>query len=197
MATINMHDAKTQLSDLVARAEAGEEIIIARRNKPAVRLVRVEKGETTSKPQRRPGSLTKFLEPEVLARLREAVKDIDWFEHAPDEYISKEDIAAYYRKYPHEWDEMRQRVGFGEEKQAEYDTGALARAVEEGREFTIMKDGKAVAKVVPEGAKQVRGFGMLAHLQAVPDEAFFDPLPEEELRAWEGEAFSDLDKPER
>lgn len=34
-----MHDAKTQLSDLVARAEAGEEIIIARRNRPAVRLV--------------------------------------------------------------------------------------------------------------------------------------------------------------
>lgn len=42
MATINMHDAKTQLSDLVARAEAGEEIIIARRNKPAVRLVVIE-----------------------------------------------------------------------------------------------------------------------------------------------------------
>ncbi|RST85995.1 type II toxin-antitoxin system Phd/YefM family antitoxin [Aquibium carbonis] len=41
MATINMHDAKTQLSDLVARAEAGEEIVIARRNKPAVRLVPV------------------------------------------------------------------------------------------------------------------------------------------------------------
>lgn len=39
-----MHDAKSQLSDLVARAEAGEEIIIARRNKPAVRLVVV--GET-------------------------------------------------------------------------------------------------------------------------------------------------------
>lgn len=41
MATINMHDAKTQLSDLVARAEAGEDIVIARRNKPVVRLVRV------------------------------------------------------------------------------------------------------------------------------------------------------------
>lgn len=41
MATINMHDAKTQLSDLVARAEAGEEIVIARRNKPAVKLVPV------------------------------------------------------------------------------------------------------------------------------------------------------------
>ena len=42
MATFNMHDAKTQLSDLVARAEAGEEVVIARRNKPAVRLVPVE-----------------------------------------------------------------------------------------------------------------------------------------------------------
>ncbi len=41
MAVINMHDAKSQLSDLVARAEAGEEIVIARRNKPAVRLVAV------------------------------------------------------------------------------------------------------------------------------------------------------------
>lgn len=38
MAIFNMHDAKTRLSDLVARAEAGEEIVIARRNKPAVRL---------------------------------------------------------------------------------------------------------------------------------------------------------------
>ncbi len=42
MATINMHDAKTQLSDLVGRAERGEEIVIARRNKPAVRLVPVD-----------------------------------------------------------------------------------------------------------------------------------------------------------
>lgn len=39
MATINMHQAKSELSDLVARAEAGEEIVIARRNKPAVKLV--------------------------------------------------------------------------------------------------------------------------------------------------------------
>ena len=39
MATINMHQAKTALWDLVARAEAGEEIIIARHNKPAVKLV--------------------------------------------------------------------------------------------------------------------------------------------------------------
>lgn len=41
MATVNVHEAKTTLSDLIARAEAGEEIVIARANKPAVRLVPV------------------------------------------------------------------------------------------------------------------------------------------------------------
>jgi prevent-host-death family protein len=40
-ATINIHEAKTQLSALVARAEAGEDIVIARANKPVVRLVPV------------------------------------------------------------------------------------------------------------------------------------------------------------
>ncbi|MEL6519410.1 MAG: type II toxin-antitoxin system prevent-host-death family antitoxin [Pseudomonadota bacterium] len=38
---VNVHTAKTTLSDLILRAEAGEEIIIARRGKPAVRLVPV------------------------------------------------------------------------------------------------------------------------------------------------------------
>ena len=41
MTTVNVHEAKTTLSDLIARAEAGEEIVIARANKPAVRLVPV------------------------------------------------------------------------------------------------------------------------------------------------------------
>ncbi len=36
-----MHDAKTTLSKLVERAEAGEEVVIARNGKPAVRLVPV------------------------------------------------------------------------------------------------------------------------------------------------------------
>ncbi|HYN77045.1 MAG TPA: type II toxin-antitoxin system prevent-host-death family antitoxin [Lamprocystis sp. (in: g-proteobacteria)] len=48
--TINIHEAQTQLSALVARAEAGEEIVIARANKPVVRLVPV-----TPAPQRRLG----------------------------------------------------------------------------------------------------------------------------------------------
>jgi prevent-host-death family protein len=38
---VNMHDAKTRLSELVAAAERGEEVIIARGGAPAVRLVAV------------------------------------------------------------------------------------------------------------------------------------------------------------
>jgi prevent-host-death family protein len=38
---VNIHEAKTHLSELIAQAEAGEEVIIARANKPAVRLVPV------------------------------------------------------------------------------------------------------------------------------------------------------------
>lgn len=38
---VNMHDAKTKLSELVAAAESGEEIIIARNGVPAVRLVAI------------------------------------------------------------------------------------------------------------------------------------------------------------
>lgn len=38
MAVVTIHEAKTQLSKLIARAEAGEEIVIARGDKPVVRL---------------------------------------------------------------------------------------------------------------------------------------------------------------
>jgi prevent-host-death family protein len=133
MATINMHDAKTQLSDLVARAEAGEEIVIARRNKPAVKLVRVESDDDAKKRKR----------------------------------------------------------GFAEDGQAEYDAGALRQAVEAGREFTIMKDGKAVAKVVPV-EKEPRVPGRFAHLRgSLPPDLFDQPLDEDELAAWEGKYSGD------
>lgn len=39
MATVNVHQAKTQLSRLLAQVEAGEEVVIARRGAPVVRLV--------------------------------------------------------------------------------------------------------------------------------------------------------------
>jgi prevent-host-death family protein len=38
---VNLHDAKTRLSELVAAAEKGEDVIIARDGTPAVRLVAV------------------------------------------------------------------------------------------------------------------------------------------------------------
>jgi len=38
----NVHDAKSQLSKLIEQALAGEEVIIARRGKPAVKLVACE-----------------------------------------------------------------------------------------------------------------------------------------------------------
>ena len=40
---VNMHEAKSTLSQLVKRAEAGEDVIIARNGKPVVRLTRIKK----------------------------------------------------------------------------------------------------------------------------------------------------------
>lgn len=43
MSKVNVHEAKTQLSRLLARAHAGEEIIIAKNGEPYARLVPLEK----------------------------------------------------------------------------------------------------------------------------------------------------------
>lgn len=42
MPQFGMHQAKTMLSKLVERAEAGEDVVIARNGKPVARLVPVE-----------------------------------------------------------------------------------------------------------------------------------------------------------
>ena len=39
---MNVHAAKSHLSGLIAAAEAGEDVIIARKGRPAVRLAPVE-----------------------------------------------------------------------------------------------------------------------------------------------------------
>ena len=41
--TVKVGEAKTHLSDLLVRVEAGEEIIIARGDEPIARLTRIEK----------------------------------------------------------------------------------------------------------------------------------------------------------
>ncbi|HLA78262.1 MAG TPA: type II toxin-antitoxin system Phd/YefM family antitoxin [Vicinamibacteria bacterium] len=43
MAQVNVHEAKTHLSRLLARVAAGEEIIISRAGRPAAKLVPVGK----------------------------------------------------------------------------------------------------------------------------------------------------------
>ena len=39
MRVVNVHQAKTELSRLLARVEAGEDVVIARRGEPVARLV--------------------------------------------------------------------------------------------------------------------------------------------------------------
>jgi prevent-host-death family protein len=52
---VNIHAAKTNLSKLIEKAEAGEEVVIARNGKPAVKLTPVEAAQ--SKPERGEGEL--------------------------------------------------------------------------------------------------------------------------------------------
>jgi prevent-host-death family protein len=53
MIIVTVHAAKTHLSRLIEQALRGEEVVIARGDKPLVRLVPVE----ASKPKRVPGTL--------------------------------------------------------------------------------------------------------------------------------------------
>lgn len=50
---VTIHEAKTHLSKLLAAVERGEEVVIARRDKPVARLV----PEKAKKPMRRLGTL--------------------------------------------------------------------------------------------------------------------------------------------
>lgn len=53
MTNVSVFDAKSQFSSLVARAEAGEEIVISRHGRPAARLVPIAPALVT----RQPGAL--------------------------------------------------------------------------------------------------------------------------------------------
>lgn len=51
MKTVTTHQAKTQLSKLLAEVEAGEEIIIARGTRPVARLVPLRRTPRRSRPR--------------------------------------------------------------------------------------------------------------------------------------------------
>ena len=74
MATVTIHQAKTQLSKLIARAEAGEEIVIARGKEPVVKLTPV----TTQAPRRKFGAM-KGKWPDI--------PDSFWFDPLPEEEL--------------------------------------------------------------------------------------------------------------
>jgi len=57
MKTVNVHEAKTTLSGLLAEVEEGEEVVIARNGKPVAKLTRVD-----PQPSREPGELRRFPE---------------------------------------------------------------------------------------------------------------------------------------
>jgi prevent-host-death family protein len=73
MAVFTIHEAKTNLSELIAQAEAGEEVVIARGKEPAVRLV-----PTAWKPERR-----------ILGRLKgkASLPDSFVFDQMPEEEL--------------------------------------------------------------------------------------------------------------
>lgn len=50
MTTVNIHDAKSRLSELLRRVEAGEEIVIARAGKPVARLLAFDPPESPRVP---------------------------------------------------------------------------------------------------------------------------------------------------
>lgn len=81
-AIVNVHDAKTNFSKLLARAHAGEEIILAKAGKPYAKLVPFTEAP---KPRRQPG------------RFKDQLGDVDdsvWFDPMPDD-----ELDAWEGKY--------------------------------------------------------------------------------------------------
>ncbi|UUX95127.1 type II toxin-antitoxin system Phd/YefM family antitoxin [Aquabacterium sp. J223] len=64
--TLGLFEAKTRLSELVARAEQGEEVIITRHNKPVAKIVPMTQGSSFDRERRR----------EAVAALRQLGQEI-------------------------------------------------------------------------------------------------------------------------
>jgi prevent-host-death family protein len=71
--TVNIHEAKTQLSKLLAKVESGEEIIIARSGKPIARLCALASNK--KQPKRKPGFAKGLLPDSVVEKLLDPALD--------------------------------------------------------------------------------------------------------------------------
>ena len=69
--------------------------------------------------------------------------------------------------------------------QAKTQLSRLLARVEAGEEVTITRRGKPVARLIACKPRKERRPDRLKGKVVIPDE-FFDPLPEEELKLWEG-----------
>lgn len=76
---VNLYEAKTQLSSLVERAANGEEIVIAKANKPMARLVSISEGWKDAEPEPMPFGKN-LLGIEFLSDDWEKDIPFDWFE---------------------------------------------------------------------------------------------------------------------
>jgi len=73
MKTVNIHEAKTQLSRLIERVIAGEEVVIAKAGRPVARLVPAKTSRKPRKPGRMKGKIKfddAFFEPLPEEELR-------------------------------------------------------------------------------------------------------------------------------
>jgi len=84
---VTIHEAKTHLSRLIAAVERGEEVVIARRDKPVARLVL----EKPLKPVRMLGFLAGQMSDETLAFLTDP---------ALDKEIEKDFMDAVEKDFP-------------------------------------------------------------------------------------------------
>ena len=75
---VNVLEAKNRLSQLIRAAQAGEEVIIANRGEPVVRLVPVHKDAEEQLPPGHPMRILKWLQDNPLpAHLRRSAEEID------------------------------------------------------------------------------------------------------------------------
>ena len=61
----------------------------------------------------------------------------------------------------------------------------LLSQVEQGEEVVIARNGKPIVRLVPVQPQGTPQFGSWKD-RIILDDSFFDPLPEEDLSAWEG-----------